>query len=105
MKAVRAARWDHQARWISRTRARVLRVTTDARFRRERASVTAHPQAQAVRRLPLQEAPRIRKSFGCPKARASLKSPPRDRLRREPESRPAPRAANHQVVLLLCWER
>src|SRR6185503_4775075 len=105
MKAVRAIRWDHQARWTSRTRVRALRAATDDRFRRARVSEAVRLRAQAALRLLPGAMPPVRESIGCPKARASLKSSPRDRLRRAPESRPAPRAANHQGVLILCRGR
>src|SRR5713226_2461495 len=100
MRAVRASLPDRPTPWTVRTRARASKAATDDRFHRGRVSVAALPQARAVRKLRLQAGLRNRESFGYPTARASLKSPPRDPLPREPESRPAPRAATRQDVLL-----
>src|SRR2546422_98123 len=100
MRAVRAALPDRPTPRTVQTLARASKAATDDRFHHVRVSVAAPPQAQAVRKLQLQAVPRNRESFGCPTARASLKSPPRDPLPPEPESRPAPRVATLQGVLL-----
>src|SRR5438309_10229376 len=96
MRAVRAALPDHLTPRTVRTRARASKAATDARCHRVRVSVVAPPQDQAVRIPRLRAGLRNREDFGYPTARASLKSPPRDPLPPEPESRPTPRAATRR---------
>src|SRR2546428_6920299 len=104
MKAVQVTLSDRLTRESSRTRAGTSRATMDDRFCHARASEAARLQARAALTLPLRAAQRIRESFEYPKARASLKSQPRDWIQHEPVVHRAQRAVNRRVASCHCRE-